>query len=94
MKTNYKYSWNDKGKGRCFSHWSNLVISLPVHQRQHRHLQAARNIIQGTAGPSGASQSTSSSEKASNRVLEEMISQVEQAKETEQHHTQTEQRAD
>ncbi|XP_045909862.1 cilia- and flagella-associated protein 91 isoform X2 [Micropterus dolomieu] len=70
-----------------------------VHQRQHRHLQAARSIIQGTAEHSGilpstlgASRSIFPSERASNRVLKEMISQVEQkqGKEAEQYHTQTE----
>ncbi|XP_044072732.1 cilia- and flagella-associated protein 91 [Siniperca chuatsi] len=76
-----------------------ISVRRRVHQRQHRHLQAARSIIQGTAEHSGilpstpgTSQSTCPSERASNRVLEEMISQVEQeqGKEEEQHHTQTE----
>ncbi|XP_070694504.1 cilia- and flagella-associated protein 91 [Pempheris klunzingeri] len=60
-------------------------VRQKVHQRQHRHLEAARRIIEGTAERSGvlpsvqaASQSTSPGEKASNRVLEEMINQVEQ----------------
>lgn len=72
---------------------------LSVHQRQRRHLQAAQSIIQGTAEHSGilpstpeASQSKGPSERASNQVLEEMISQVEQelGKEGEQGHTQNE----
>nr|XP_020465219.1 protein MAATS1 [Monopterus albus]XP_020465222.1 protein MAATS1 [Monopterus albus] len=70
-----------------------------VHQRQQRHLQAARSIVRGTSEHSGAlpssvgaSQLTCPSERASNRILKEMISQGEQehGKETEQHHTQTE----
>ncbi|XP_053185008.1 cilia- and flagella-associated protein 91 [Scomber japonicus] len=71
-----------------------ISVRQRVHQRQHRHLQAARSIIQGTAEPAGilpstpgASQSTFPSERASNLVLEEMISQVEQERgnEAEQH---------
>uniref|UniRef100_A0A3B5B9X6 Cilia- and flagella-associated protein 91 n=1 Tax=Stegastes partitus TaxID=144197 RepID=A0A3B5B9X6_9TELE len=65
-----------------------------VYQKQHRHLQAARIIIQGTAKPSeilpstpGTSQLTCPGIKASRHVVEEMISQVEQRKEVEQHHT-------
>ncbi|XP_040004302.1 cilia- and flagella-associated protein 91 isoform X2 [Xiphias gladius] len=70
-----------------------------VHLRQHRHLEAARHIIHGTAEHSGivpstleASQLTCPSERASNQVLEEMISQVEQEqrKEAEQRLNQTE----
>ncbi|XP_070771194.1 cilia- and flagella-associated protein 91 [Enoplosus armatus] len=71
-----------------------ISVRQRVHQRQHRHLQAARSIIQGSAEPSrilrstlGASQSTCLSLRASNRVLEEMFNQVEQGKEAEQHHT-------
>lgn len=33
-------------------------LSLPVHQRQQRHLQAAQSIIQGTAEHSGVLPST------------------------------------
>uniref|UniRef100_A0A671W4K8 Cilia- and flagella-associated protein 91 n=1 Tax=Sparus aurata TaxID=8175 RepID=A0A671W4K8_SPAAU len=70
-----------------------------VHQRQHRHLQAAQSIIQGAADHSGilpgaveASQSTCPAERASTRLLEEIINQVEQeqGKEAEPHHTPTE----
>ncbi|XP_051259441.1 cilia- and flagella-associated protein 91 [Dicentrarchus labrax] len=67
-----------------------ISVRQRVHQRQHRHLQAAHNIIQGTAEHSGAprstlgaSQSTCPSERASNRLLEEMSL-------VEQHHTKTE----
>lgn len=69
---------------------------LPVHQKQHRHLQAARNIIQGAAEDSGthpstlgASQFTCPSDRPSSGIPKEMISQVEQeqGKEVEQHHT-------
>ncbi|TDH06784.1 hypothetical protein EPR50_G00117100 [Perca flavescens] len=75
-----------------------ITVRQRVLQRQHRHLQAARSIIHGTAEHSEilpstleAPQLTCPSERASNRVLE-MISQVEQekGKETEQHHIQTE----
>ncbi|XP_031725295.1 cilia- and flagella-associated protein 91 [Anarrhichthys ocellatus] len=64
-----------------------ITVRQRVHQRQHRHLQAARSIIQGAAEHSGilpstllSTQLTCPSERASNRVLEEMISQVEQEK--------------
>ncbi|XP_018533773.2 LOW QUALITY PROTEIN: cilia- and flagella-associated protein 91 [Lates calcarifer] len=62
-----------------------ISVRQRVHLRQHRHLQAARSIIHGTAEHSGilpssleASQLMCPSERASNRVLEEMISQEEQ----------------
>ncbi|KAM8749428.1 cilia- and flagella-associated protein 91 isoform 1-T1 [Acanthopagrus schlegelii] len=70
-----------------------------VHQRQHRHLQAAQSIIQRAADHSGilpgaveASQSTCPAETASTGLLEELINQVEQeqGKEVELHHTPTE----
>ncbi|XP_040912924.1 cilia- and flagella-associated protein 91 [Toxotes jaculatrix] len=74
-----------------------INVRQRVHRRQQRHLQAARSIIHGTSEHSGmlpnilgASHLTSPSEKASNRVLEQIIGQVEQEKETEQHHNQTE----
>ncbi|KAK9537745.1 hypothetical protein VZT92_005331 [Zoarces viviparus] len=63
-----------------------IAVRQRVHQRQHRHLQAARSIIEGAAEHSGilstlmSSQLTCPSERASNWVLEEMISQVEQQK--------------
>ncbi|XP_067459853.1 cilia- and flagella-associated protein 91 [Thunnus thynnus] len=62
-----------------------ISVRQRVHQRQHRHLRAAHSIIQGTAEPPrnlpstpGASQSTCPSERASNKILEETIGQVEQ----------------
>ncbi|XP_071332361.1 cilia- and flagella-associated protein 91 [Trachinotus anak] len=65
-----------------------------VHMRQHRHLQAARRIIHGTAEHSGilpntlgASQLIRPSERASSRTLEEMISRDQPQQ---QHHHQTE----
>ncbi|XP_047455956.1 cilia- and flagella-associated protein 91 [Mugil cephalus] len=65
-------------------------IRQKVHQSQHRHLQAARGIVQGAAKPSGvlpstpgASQVTCPSEKASSQVLEEKIGQREKGKEGE-----------
>ncbi|KAM7380373.1 hypothetical protein PAMP_003675 [Pampus punctatissimus] len=70
-----------------------ISVRQRVHQRQHRHLQAARSIIQGTAEPAGilpsnpgASQLTFPRERAP-KLLEEMISHVgqEQGKEAEQH---------
>ncbi|XP_059199054.1 cilia- and flagella-associated protein 91 [Centropristis striata] len=58
-----------------------ITVRQRVHQRQHRHLQAVRSITQGTSEvlPSTlvASQFTCPSERASNQVLEEMISKVE-----------------
>ncbi|KAK5861123.1 hypothetical protein PBY51_022542 [Eleginops maclovinus] len=64
-----------------------ITVRQRVHQRQHRHLQATRSIIQGTVEHSGilpltlgASQYTCPSERASNRVLEEMLGQAEQEK--------------
>ncbi|KAI3356327.1 hypothetical protein L3Q82_017549, partial [Scortum barcoo] len=74
-----------------------ISVRQRVHQRQRRHLQAARSIIHGTAEHSGilpntleGSQFTCSSARASNRVLEETIGQgeQEQGKEEEQHRTQ------
>lgn len=75
-----------------------IGVRQRVHQRQRRHLQAARSIIQGTAESEtlpnslGASQLTCPSERAANRVLEETFGRVEQeqGKEAEQHHSQTE----
>ncbi|KAM6978410.1 cilia- and flagella-associated protein 91 [Tautogolabrus adspersus] len=76
-----------------------ITVRRRVHQRQLRHLQAARSLIQGTAEHSGflpsiqgASQLTCPSERASNQILEEMIHQVEteQGKEEKQEHTLTE----
>lgn len=67
-----------------------LCVAVPVHQRQQRHLRAARSIIHGTADHSGvlpstlgASQSTCPSETASKQVLDELTSQ--QGKDKEQH---------
>ncbi|KAF3843154.1 hypothetical protein F7725_002003 [Dissostichus mawsoni] len=64
-----------------------ITVRQRVHQRQHRHLQATRSIIQGTAEHSGilpitlgASQSSCPSERASNRVLEEVLGPAEQEK--------------
>ncbi|KAI4805531.1 hypothetical protein KUCAC02_010136 [Chaenocephalus aceratus] len=64
-----------------------IIVRQRVHQRQHRHLQATRSIIQGTAEHSGirpitlgASQSSCPSERASNRVLEEVLGPAEQEK--------------
>ncbi|XP_049450725.1 cilia- and flagella-associated protein 91 [Epinephelus fuscoguttatus] len=61
-----------------------ISVRQRVHQRQRRHLQAARSIIQGTAEHSGilpsnlgASQLPCPSERAANQVLNE-ISGVEQ----------------
>lgn len=61
-----------------------LLFSLLVHQRQLRHLQAARSIIQNTAEHSGflpsvqgASEFNCPSERASKQILKEMINQVE-----------------
>ncbi|KAG8000601.1 Cilia-and flagella-associated protein 91 [Nibea albiflora] len=76
-----------------------ISLRQRVHQRQHRHFQAARSIIQGAAEHSGilpstpgASESPCPSERASDRVVEETFSQVEQEqrKEAEQHRPQTE----
>ncbi|XP_065817910.1 cilia- and flagella-associated protein 91 [Labrus bergylta] len=73
-----------------------ITVRRRVHQRQLRHLQAARSLIQGTAEHSGflpsiqgASQLTCPSERASNQILEEMIHRVEpeQGKEEKQEHT-------
>ncbi|KAM7407243.1 hypothetical protein PAMA_003122 [Pampus argenteus] len=70
-----------------------ISVRQRVHQRQQRHLQAARSIIQGPAEPAGilpstpgASQLTFPPERAS-KLPEEMISHVgqDQAKEAEQH---------
>lgn len=68
-----------------------------VHQKQHRHLQAARNIIQGTSNAAEllnstleASKFTCPGIKASCQVLEETMSQPLQGKEAEQHDAQTE----
>nr|XP_004551433.1 cilia- and flagella-associated protein 91 [Maylandia zebra] len=68
-----------------------------VHQKQHRHLQAARNIIQGTSNAPEllnstleASKFTCPGIKASCQVLEETMSQPLQGKEAEQHDAQTE----
>uniref|UniRef100_A0A3B4H0X4 Cilia- and flagella-associated protein 91 n=1 Tax=Pundamilia nyererei TaxID=303518 RepID=A0A3B4H0X4_9CICH len=68
-----------------------------VHQKQHRHLQAARNIIQGTSNAPEllnstleASKCTCPGIKASCQVLEETMSQPLQGKEAEQHDAQTE----
>ncbi|XP_042351125.1 cilia- and flagella-associated protein 91 [Plectropomus leopardus] len=62
-----------------------ITVRQRVHQRQHRHLQAARSIIQGTAehseilpSPLGAAQLTCPTERASNRVLKDTISQGQQ----------------
>uniref|UniRef100_A0A3Q1EJC0 Cilia- and flagella-associated protein 91 n=1 Tax=Acanthochromis polyacanthus TaxID=80966 RepID=A0A3Q1EJC0_9TELE len=73
------------------------TVRQRVHQKQHRHLQAAQSIIHGTAKPSGilpsipgASQLTCPGIKASSRIVEEIISQVEQGKGAEQDHTQPE----
>ncbi|XP_029386659.1 cilia- and flagella-associated protein 91 [Echeneis naucrates] len=66
-----------------------IRVRQRVHKRQRRHLQAAHSIIHGTAENSGmlpSTQSTCPSEKASNHVLKEMISQ----NQPEQHHHQTE----
>ncbi|XP_041663807.1 cilia- and flagella-associated protein 91 isoform X2 [Cheilinus undulatus] len=59
-----------------------------VQQKQLRHLQAARSIIQGTSENSGfllsvqgGSQMTCPSERAANQVIEEMINQDEQERE-------------
>ncbi|XP_034549653.1 cilia- and flagella-associated protein 91 [Notolabrus celidotus] len=61
-----------------------ITVRQRVHQRQLRHLQAARSIIQGPAEHSGflpsiqeASLLTCPSERASNQILEGMIHQVE-----------------
>uniref|UniRef100_UPI0037E92459 cilia- and flagella-associated protein 91 n=1 Tax=Semicossyphus pulcher TaxID=241346 RepID=UPI0037E92459 len=57
-----------------------ITVRRKVHQRQHRHMQAARRIVQGTAEHSGflpsvrgATQLTCPSERASSQVFEEMI---------------------
>ncbi|KAE8299214.1 Cilia- and flagella-associated protein 91 [Larimichthys crocea] len=72
-----------------------MSVRQRVHQRQHRHFQAAQSIIQGTEEHSGilpstpgASESPCPSERASDRVVEEMFSQAEQ------HRTQTETQSD
>ncbi|TNN59291.1 Protein MAATS1 [Liparis tanakae] len=64
-----------------------ISVEQRVHQRQHRHLQAARSVVEGSAERSGilpsiprTLQLTCPSERASDRVLEEMIGQVEQEK--------------
>ncbi|KAM9341994.1 cilia- and flagella-associated protein 91 [Pholidichthys leucotaenia] len=74
-----------------------IRVRKRVHQKQHRHLKAARNIIQGTATPPGspsstlrASQTPCPGIKASTQVLEEMTSQGSQETKAEQDHTQTE----
>lgn len=61
------------------------LCCLPVHQKQHRHLQAARSVIQEAAECSGslsgtveASQFTCPSDRASNEILKERISEVDQ----------------
>ncbi|XP_069569766.1 cilia- and flagella-associated protein 91 [Brachyistius frenatus] len=71
-----------------------INVRQQVRHKQHRHLLAARSIIQGTAKPSGilpgVSQSPGPSEKASSPLPEETISRVEEGKEAEQSHSQTE----
>ncbi|XP_030614578.1 cilia- and flagella-associated protein 91 isoform X2 [Archocentrus centrarchus] len=77
-----------------------IDVRRRVHQKQHRHLQAARSIIQGTPHPSEllstpeASKCTCPGIKASSHVMEEMMSQVEQGNEAEQHEAQTEYKED
>lgn len=84
-----------KLKVNPFLIFSDLAFS--VHQKQHRHLQAARNIIQGTSNAPEllnstleASKITCPGMKASCQVLEETMSQPLQGKEAEQHDAQTE----
>uniref|UniRef100_A0A3Q4GYR1 Cilia- and flagella-associated protein 91 n=1 Tax=Neolamprologus brichardi TaxID=32507 RepID=A0A3Q4GYR1_NEOBR len=74
-----------------------IGVRKRVHQKQHRHLQAARNIIQGTSNAPEllnstleASKITCPGIKASCQVLEETMSQPLQGKEAEQHDAQTE----
>uniref|UniRef100_UPI003AABEBDA cilia- and flagella-associated protein 91 isoform X2 n=1 Tax=Centroberyx gerrardi TaxID=166262 RepID=UPI003AABEBDA len=62
-----------------------ISLRQRVHQSQRRHLQAAQHIIQGAAkssgappGPLGALQLTSPSDRASSRLLEEMLGPAEQ----------------
>uniref|UniRef100_A0A3Q0QP10 Cilia- and flagella-associated protein 91 n=1 Tax=Amphilophus citrinellus TaxID=61819 RepID=A0A3Q0QP10_AMPCI len=77
-----------------------IDVRRRVHQKQHRHLQAARSIIQGTPNPSEllstpeASKCTCPGIKASSHVMEEMMSQAEQGNEAEQHEAQTEYKED
>lgn len=70
-----------------------LCDTLLVHQKQQRHLLAARSIIQETtesagipSSPVGDSQKISPSKEAP----EETLSQVESGKEAEQQHTDSE----
>ncbi|XP_028249364.1 cilia- and flagella-associated protein 91 isoform X2 [Parambassis ranga] len=70
-----------------------MRVRQTVHQKQQRHLLAARSVIQGTtesaeipSSTEGASQKISPSKEAP----EEMFSQVEPGNEAEQQHTDTE----
>ncbi|XP_028991921.1 cilia- and flagella-associated protein 91 [Betta splendens] len=56
-----------------------ISVRQRVHQRQRRHLLAARSIIQGTAeDPEAPSQVTSASDRPHSRMLKEAMSQEEQ----------------
>ncbi|XP_072253015.1 cilia- and flagella-associated protein 91 [Leuresthes tenuis] len=72
-----------------------IIVRQRVHQKQHRHLQGAQSIIQGTTTPtgtlsSGSSQSACPGAKSSSQILEELIGQVEQGKQAGHRHADTE----
>lgn len=56
-----------------------FAYSLLVRQSQRRHLQAARSIISSSPGSSAVSQPPSPSDRASSAVLNDILSQVEEA---------------
>ncbi|XP_018965763.2 cilia- and flagella-associated protein 91 [Cyprinus carpio] len=56
-----------------------IAVRERVHQSQRRHLQAARSIIRSSPGSSAVSQPPSPSDRASSLVLNDILSQVEDA---------------
>uniref|UniRef100_A0A673JYQ1 Cilia- and flagella-associated protein 91 n=1 Tax=Sinocyclocheilus rhinocerous TaxID=307959 RepID=A0A673JYQ1_9TELE len=56
-----------------------IAVRERVRQSQRRHLQAARSIISSSPGSSAVSQPPSPSDRASSAVLNDILSQVEEA---------------
>uniref|UniRef100_A0A672TFX9 Cilia- and flagella-associated protein 91 n=1 Tax=Sinocyclocheilus grahami TaxID=75366 RepID=A0A672TFX9_SINGR len=56
-----------------------IAVRGRVRQSQRRHLQAARSIISSSPGSSAVSQPPSPSDRASSAVLNDILSQVEEA---------------
>uniref|UniRef100_A0A9J8CJI8 Cilia and flagella associated protein 91 n=1 Tax=Cyprinus carpio carpio TaxID=630221 RepID=A0A9J8CJI8_CYPCA len=56
-----------------------ITVRERVSQSQRRHLQAARSIIRSSPGSSAVSQPPSPSDRASSAVLNDILSQVEDA---------------